>query len=150
MPTATMSFEEQDLTEEDIAEPEPQVTRRSGRQVNAPDRFTYDKLGEPSQPPFPPLANYTVGEGYKGSRKGAENKNLSFLMQLNWKRALQLVKSPTLHRYLLAASDFDPENGTIEDLHPMALATMANAEDNPTWEEAMNGPDRDGYWSRNG
>ena len=29
----------------------------------------------------------------------------------------------------------------------MALALKANAEDNPTWEQAMNGPDRDGYWT---
>jgi hypothetical protein len=27
----------------------------------------------------------------------------------------------------------------------MILAAKANAEDNPTWEQAMNGPDRDGY-----
>ena len=29
----------------------------------------------------------------------------------------------------------------------MALALKANAEDNPTWEQAKNGPDRDGYWT---
>ena len=26
------------------------------------------------------------------------------------------------------------------------LATQANAADNPTWDEAMNGPDKAGYW----
>ena len=29
----------------------------------------------------------------------------------------------------------------------MAITLKANAEDNPTWEQAMNGPDRDGYWT---
>jgi hypothetical protein len=28
----------------------------------------------------------------------------------------------------------------------MALAAKANADDNPTWEQAMNGPDQKGYW----
>jgi Reverse transcriptase (RNA-dependent DNA polymerase) len=28
----------------------------------------------------------------------------------------------------------------------MELSARANAEDNPTWEEAMNGPDKAGYW----
>ena len=31
-------------------------------------------------------------------------------------------------------------------MHPMSLAAKANAEDNPTWEEAMNGPNREGHW----
>ena len=35
---------------------------------------------------------------------------------------------------------------TLEELHPFALATQANAADNPTWEEAINGPDSEGYW----
>jgi len=29
---------------------------------------------------------------------------------------------------------------------PLALAARANASDNPRWHEAMNGPDRAGYW----
>jgi hypothetical protein len=28
----------------------------------------------------------------------------------------------------------------------MMLAAQASAEDNPTWNEAMNGPDKAGYW----
>ena len=30
-------------------------------------------------------------------------------------------------------------------MHPMALAIKANDEDNPTFHQAMNGPDADGY-----
>jgi hypothetical protein len=29
---------------------------------------------------------------------------------------------------------------------PMALKIHANAADNPSWEEAMNGPNQSGYW----
>jgi hypothetical protein len=39
----------------------------------------------------------------------------------------------------------DLEHNTIEWMHPMVLAAKANAEDNPSWEQAMNGPDREGY-----
>jgi hypothetical protein len=31
-------------------------------------------------------------------------------------------------------------------MHPMSLAAKANAEDNPNWNQAMNGPDKAGYW----
>jgi hypothetical protein len=31
-------------------------------------------------------------------------------------------------------------------MHPLALQAKANAEHNPTWESAMNGPDQEGYW----
>ena len=29
----------------------------------------------------------------------------------------------------------------------MSFALKANAEDNPTWEHKINGPDRDGYFT---
>lgn len=31
-------------------------------------------------------------------------------------------------------------------MHPLGLITKANTEDHPTWEQAMSGPNRDGYW----
>jgi hypothetical protein len=30
--------------------------------------------------------------------------------------------------------------------HPLALTMRANASDNPTWYQAMAGPEKDGYW----
>ena len=38
------------------------------------------------------------------------------------------------------------EDGQVLWLHPLALAAKANSEDNPRWEQAMNGPDSEGYW----
>ena len=32
------------------------------------------------------------------------------------------------------------------DWHPLALKAKADDADNPTWEEAMNGPFREGFW----
>jgi Reverse transcriptase (RNA-dependent DNA polymerase) len=46
----------------------------------------------------------------------------------------------------MALSSCDPDHQTFEDLHPLLLQAKVNAEDNPTWDEAMNGPLRDGYW----
>ena len=40
----------------------------------------------------------------------------------------------------------DHKENTLEDLHPLAFAAKANAEDNPSWGEAMNGPYSDSYW----
>ena len=39
----------------------------------------------------------------------------------------------------------DVEYNTVEWMHPMFLGAKPNSEDNPTWEEAMNGPNRQGY-----
>ena len=38
------------------------------------------------------------------------------------------------------------EDGLVNWLHPLALATKANNEDNPKWNQAMNGPNSDGFW----
>jgi hypothetical protein len=46
----------------------------------------------------------------------------------------------------LIESHTDPEESTVEDWHPMTFAAKANAEDNPNWNEAMNWPDKAGYW----
>jgi len=40
----------------------------------------------------------------------------------------------------------DLDQNTVEWLHPMMFMIQANAQDNPTWDEAMNGPNQEGYW----
>lgn len=40
----------------------------------------------------------------------------------------------------------DWDENTVEWMHPMSLSARANADDNPTWEMAMNGSNRSGYW----
>ncbi|MHA7927723.1 MAG: hypothetical protein ACX936_21195, partial [Marinobacter sp.] len=72
--------------------------------------------------------------------------NNQFLACLNWTKTVDALKSPNLARLwssCLAEQDFDLE--TFEWLHPLLLSTKANAEDNPSWDEAMNGPLADGY-----
>jgi hypothetical protein len=48
--------------------------------------------------------------------------------------------------YSMLQRETDPMEGTVEHMEPTVLATKANSEDNPTWDQAMNGPDRSGYW----
>jgi hypothetical protein len=46
----------------------------------------------------------------------------------------------------LTEDETDLKENTVEWMHPMILAAKANSEDNPTWDEAMNGPLKEGYW----
>jgi predicted short-subunit dehydrogenase-like oxidoreductase (DUF2520 family) len=42
--------------------------------------------------------------------------------------------------------DYDELHETVEFVHPMVLAAKANSEDTPNWHQAMNGPNKEGYW----
>ena len=73
--------------------------------------------------------------------------NQRFLSTLCWTETLDYLQSNEFARmWSLAINDMDMDNDTYEWLHPMILAAKANAEDNPSWEEAMNGPLAEGYW----
>jgi hypothetical protein len=67
-------------------------------------------------------------------------------MAINWSQTVKSLRSVDHSAMMnLIQLHNDVENNTVEWMHPMVLAAKANAEDNPTWEKAMNGPDRDGY-----
>eukprot|EP00978_Attheya_sp_CCMP212_P029110 scaffold102414_cov35-Attheya_sp.AAC.1 len=42
--------------------------------------------------------------------------------------------------------ELDPEILATETWNPLALQMKASSEDNPTWNEGMNGLDAEGYW----
>ena len=72
--------------------------------------------------------------------------NQQYLMNLDWSMLLQTVKSKDLMNMIcLMEQHTDPITNMVEEWHPMLLSTMANANDNPTYHQAMNGPDRQGY-----
>lgn len=73
--------------------------------------------------------------------------NDQFIQTLDWKKTTDLVRNADLrsmNAFLTLHEDVDL--GTLEYMHPMALAANANSADNPRWEEAMNGPNSEGYW----
>jgi hypothetical protein len=73
--------------------------------------------------------------------------NKQFLMAMKWNRVIDLLCLPDLSAMNAWMEDHtDPEHDTIEEWHPFAFASQINASDNPTWEEAMNGPEKASYW----
>lgn len=64
-----------------------------------------------------------------------------------WTETVELLRSADLRAIMTEIerhTDFD--TGTVEWMHPMILAIKANAEDNPTVDQAMNGPVKEGYY----
>ena len=46
----------------------------------------------------------------------------------------------------LVDQNTDVDHNTVEHTHPMVLSEQANAQDNPTWDQVMNGPYKEEYW----
>ena len=68
-------------------------------------------------------------------------------MALQFKKLTEVVQGSSLSNLLNFMSyATDQRNNTIEDWHPALLSSQANSADNPTWEEAMNGPDKVSHW----
>jgi hypothetical protein len=118
---------------EPIAQPQqvpnngPVVTR-SGRQVKPNKKFQ----GEQWQN----LQSQKIKMG---------TLNRQFINTLSWDRTRSM--SRTLGQvWALMNRETDPDTDTVEYMPPTILATQANAEDNPSWEQAMSGPERAGYW----
>jgi hypothetical protein len=65
---------------------------------------------------------------------------------LNWKLALNAIRSNDLKGMMTEMElHTDPDDRTLDWMSPMIFGAKANSEDTPTWEQAMNGPDQDGY-----
>ena len=66
-------------------------------------------------------------------------------MAMKWGSTLNGLRNSPLLRDTIKVNHQDD---TVEEMHPAVLAFKASASsaDNPTWHEAMNGPDQKGYW----
>lgn len=121
--------------------PAPNLTTRSGRRVKRPDRLIENMFaahGFDSEP-----------NAYRNPKRKvrAAHLNHQFLMALQWTQVVESLRSADLRAMLnLIDQNTDPDSNTVEWMHPMILAAKANAADNPTWDQAMNGPDQAGYW----
>jgi hypothetical protein len=113
----------------------PPTTTRSGREVRRPRRAFGDEW-----------ANYAGF--YSGKKKvRIDTMNDQYLAMMNWTQTLQMLSSYEFKRmWSLTEDETDLKENTVEWMHPMILAAKANSEDNPTWDEAMNGPLKEGYW----
>ena len=115
--------------------PTPQATRRSNRTRKAPERFADTEHSTMS------IINLTS----KKIRVGQYND--CNLHNLNWDKS-NIPSSVDYSAFYSAnvARTIDPCDGTMDNFHPLLLSAKANAEDNPTWNEATNGPMSDGFW----
>jgi hypothetical protein len=105
------------------------------------NRISSGRTHKPNQKVFgQEWVNYQAGKDPKQMlHAGALNDQ--YLNALNWKLAINLIFSNDMRGMMaLMHKNTDPEYNTVEWMHPLFLGAKANSEDNPTWEEAMNGP----------
>ena len=109
---------------------------------------TYTGSGREVRKPVRLIETIGITSNYKPTKIIKLDKlNNQFIQSLHWKKltdAVHLVDLQAFLSFINYSTNID--NNTIEELHPFPLATQANAADNPTWEEAINGPNSDGYW----
>jgi hypothetical protein len=124
------------LADPRLVNPNPVIQTRSGRIVRCPNRLI-ETMSSPQSLNIISNPRHSVR---------ASIYNRQFLMALNCSNLVESLRSVD-HAATMSLVNLhtDIEHNTIEWMHPMVLAAKANAEDNPTWEQAMNGPDRDGY-----
>ena len=82
--------------------------------------------------------------GIQLPRIRGERYNEEKLANLRWHELTEMCRSGTLGAFLSQLQK-ETVDGYIEDWNPALLATKANAEDMPTWNEAMNGPYAAGF-----
>jgi hypothetical protein len=103
-------------------------TTRSGRRYNQVQHDAYLAGGNPLQ------------------KVRRHQLHSSFIQGLDWSKCLSDFRSQ--HSKSIFANlllHFDEDSGTQEDWSPLALKAKCYDEDNPSYEQAMNGPDKKGY-----
>ncbi|MHA7927753.1 MAG: reverse transcriptase domain-containing protein, partial [Marinobacter sp.] len=117
---------------------EPHLLRRSRRARRPNPRF-HDETWTNLAADFAPF--------WQTRKFRHSSLNDQFLAALNWTKAVETIRSDEFSRmWSLVEQEKDFDLDTFEWIHPLILAAKANTEDNPSWEEAMNGPLADGYW----
>jgi len=120
---------------------------RSGRRVRKPNRlistmFTNSK----------PFASENIATYSDLGRQRVRQHTLDemFLHELNWTCLADLSTISTERVFLMIIAmhqTMDYEGNTFEEWDPMILSSVANSQDNPTWNHAMNGPNKKGFWT---
>jgi hypothetical protein len=121
---------------------------RTGRRIRLPSRFLDDpvpqqRLGFAGQPNLSKQTLFHAGAQLPRVR--GEKINEQRLAMLRWNELLTLCRAGNMGAFATMVQ-MNTIDGFLEDWHPSLLATKANAEDTPTWNEAMNGPHSAGFW----
>ena len=92
------------------------------------------------------IEQYEAG-GISNRKFKIDKLNSSYLQGLEWTQLMSDMRSPQGKRVMLEiVKECDSLNKTLESWHPMALAAKANDADTPNWNQAMNGPNAQGFW----
>ena len=144
-PSTTANHHEGDPDEDDephdlFQPPNPELYGR-GKRRKRPSRHLFDVSL------WTTYSRFQRGSSHPKQKVQREQLNTQFLQSLQWNTAIDAIRSVD-HRNMenILQQNTDPFYGTVEEMHPFALATKADAADNPTWEQAMNRPDSAGYW----
>jgi hypothetical protein len=119
---------------------------KSGRRVIPPDVLganpSYRDIGFPGEN----MSSYGCGRNPKQKVRSSK-LNQAYTNSLDWDRAVNMLKGGTLGAMWAELEQHtNQESGTVEWMNPALFSVKANAEDNPTWHEAMGGPNAEGYW----
>jgi hypothetical protein len=132
----------------------PRRSQRSRRPIdrlnlhNRKDPMREDYLNMFDQTPNPRGSRQTTFKGTdKPHRITRESLNQQFLAEINWAKLLNVCKSSysTIGAFMSEHSKSMSYDNLVDYLNPALFITLANKEDNPTFKEAMCGPDAAGF-----
>jgi len=72
--------------------------------------------------------------------------NDQYMKNLSWSDVVTTCQLANLNAIIALIERHSTSDGDEEWLNSLAFASGAYSEDNLTWNEAMNGPHKEGYW----
>jgi len=121
---------------------------RSGRRVKSPSRLISTMFSK-----FKPYHEESQNQLYQDiNRQRVRHITLDdqFIHTLDWSSLNEDpsdIKDERLFGLVLLMNQtMDPDGYTFEQWDPLILTTVANAQDTPNWSQAMNGPNKQGFW----
>jgi hypothetical protein len=135
----------------------PPSLRRSERTRRPIDRMNFNNSLQPINPSYFDMFDQTPNPSgprqvlFKGNdrphRITRESLNQQFLSELNWAKLLNVCKTSysSLGAFMSEHKKSLSYDNLVDYLNPALFITMANKEDNPTFKEAMCGPDAAGF-----
>lgn len=130
--------------------PQPQPLRRSTRITQPPTRLDPSFTQALTSSHFPNVhasRQVTFRPNTTLPRVSGERLNQQYLANMNWNRLLTVCNNltGTLGAFIVNHLKDTSYNDLVEYLNPALFITLANKEDNPTYAEAMAGPDQAGF-----
>lgn len=116
--------------------------QRSGRQCSQNPRCWNDGIAQRRPPGDAAFTFCTAKEHCEQRKWRLHEHNNACLMSPDWTQAAKTTQSVDVRDFIARQEHMhqDPATGEWDCFDPLMLMTKADAEDNPRWHEAMNGP----------